>query len=51
MKQNNIPFKERMRNYDYQFNQPYKQEELAIKKENKAFKKLKEQPHLKGGAE
>ena len=40
-----------MRNFNYQFNQPYREGELATKKENRAFKKLKEQPHLKEGAE
>lgn len=46
----NIPFKEKQRHYDYQFNQPEKQEEIAIKKENKYLRKLKEKA-LKEGAE
>lgn len=48
MKQKNIPFKEKQRHYDYQYNQPEKQEELAMKKEEKQLRKLKEQA-LKGG--
>lgn len=43
MKQNKIPFKERQRHYDYQYNQTDKQEELALKKEAKLLRKLKEQ--------
>lgn len=50
MKLNKIPFKEKQRHYDYQYNQTYKQEELAMKQEELAMKqeakllrKLKEQ--------
>lgn len=43
MKLNKIPFKEKQRHYDYQFNQTDKQEELAMKKEAKRLRKLKEQ--------
>lgn len=50
MKQKNIPYKEKQRHYDYQFNQTDKQEELLIKKEEKQLRKLKEQA-LKGGGE
>lgn len=50
MKQKDIPFKERKRHYDYQFNLPDKQEEMLLKKEEKHLRKLKEQV-LKGGAE
>lgn len=50
MKQKDIPFKERKRHYDYQFNQPDRQEELLLEKEAKHLRKLKEQA-LKGGAE
>ena len=50
MKLDKIPFKEKQRHYEYQFNRPYKEEELAIKKEEKQLRKLKEQA-LKGGAE
>ena len=45
---NDIPYKERQRHFDFQFNQTTKQEELAIQKENKRLKKLKEEA-LKGG--
>ena len=48
MKQKNIPYKEKQRHYDYQFNQTDKQEELLMKKEEKQLRKLKEQA-LKGG--
>lgn len=44
---NKIPFKERLRHYDYQFNQFDRQEELTIKKEEKELRKLKEKA-LKG---
>ena len=50
VKQKDIPFKERKRNYDYQFNQPDRQEELLLKKEAKQIRKLKEQT-LQGGDE
>lgn len=43
MKLNKIPFKEKQRHYDYQYNQTDKQEELAMKKEAKLLRKLKEQ--------
>lgn len=43
MKQKDIPYKERQRHYDYQFNRPYKDEELAMRKEEKRLRKLKEQ--------
>jgi len=38
-----IPFKEKQRHYDYQYNLSYKQEELTLKKEAKLLRKLKEQ--------
>ncbi len=47
MKLNKIPFKDKQRHYDYQYNQTDKQEELAMKKEEKKLRKLKEQA-LKG---
>lgn len=50
MKQNNIPFKEKQRHYDYQYNQPDRAEKIALKHENQKLKRLKEQA-LKGGAE
>ena len=43
MKLNKIPFKEKQRHYDYQFNQTDKQEELVMKKDAKRIRKLKEQ--------
>lgn len=43
MKLNKIPFKEKQRHYDYQFNQPDKQEEIAMRKEEKQLRRLKEQ--------
>lgn len=43
MKLNKIPFKEKQRHYDYQINQPDRQEELCMKKEAKKLRKLKEQ--------
>ena len=49
MKQN-IPYKEKQRHYDYQYNQTDKQEEISMKKEAKLLRKLKEQA-LKEGAE
>lgn len=39
----NIPFKEKQRHYDYRDNQWDRQEEMAIKKENKYLRKLKQQ--------
>lgn len=42
MKQKNIPFKEKARYYNYQYNQTDRQEKLAIKKEEKQLlRKLK----------
>ena len=40
---NKIPFKEKQRHYDYQINQPDRQEELCMKKEANKLRKLKEQ--------
>lgn len=48
MKKQNIPFKEKQRHWDYQFNIADKQEELLAKKHAKWLRKLKEQAE-KGG--
>lgn len=50
MKLNKIPFKEKQRHYDYQYNQPDRAEKIALKHENQKLKRLKEQA-LKGGVE
>ena len=42
MKRPNIPFKEKQRHYDYQYNQTDKQANLAMEKEEKQLRKLKE---------
>ena len=38
-----LPYKEKMRHYDYKFNQTDKQEELILKEEAKHLEKLKRQ--------
>ena len=44
MKLNKIPFKEKQRHYDYQFNQTDRQEELCMKKEAKKPKRTSNLP-------
>ena len=38
-----LPYKEKMRRYDYQFNQTDREDELMYKKEAKRLEKLKRQ--------
>lgn len=42
MKLDKIPFKEKQRHYNYQFDQPERVEKQAMQKEYKKLKKLKE---------